>query len=147
MEYKGRKTIGRFIATLYRMATVYLGKELPALKIGPGQYIILAELFDEEGQSQDELTRRIYVNKANTARALNKLEQLGYVQRIPDEKDQRIKRSFLQPPAREIEEEFWQIITQWSQILTQDLSQERQDQLLEDLKKMADNAAAYLERY
>ncbi len=147
MEYKGRETIGRFIATLYRMATVYLGKELPALKIGAGQYIILAELFDEEGQSQDELTRRVYVNKANTARALNRLEEVGYVQRIPDESDQRIKRSFLQPAALEIEEEFWQIITRWSQILTQDLSQKRQDQLIEDLKKMADNAAAYLERY
>ena len=95
MEYKGRETIGRFIATLYRMATVYLGKELPALKIGAGQYIILAELFDEEGQSQDELTRRVYVNKANTARALNRLEEVGYVQRIPDESDQRIKTFFL----------------------------------------------------
>lgn len=68
MEPKGRETIGRFMAMLYRMATVYLGQDLPALKIGPGQYIILAELFDEEGQSQDELTRKAYVDKADTAR-------------------------------------------------------------------------------
>lgn len=147
MDYKGRETIGRFIATLYRMAAVYLGQELPALKIGAGQYIFLAELFDKEGQSQDELTRRVYVDKANTARALKKLEAAGYVRRLSDEKDQRVKRSFLQPAALEIEEDFWRIITRWSEILTQNISPGRQDRLLKDLKEMADNAAAYLERY
>ncbi len=70
MKLKRNETISRFIAMLYRMAIVYLGQELPAIKIGAGQYIFLAELFDEEGQSQDELTQRVYVDKANTARAL-----------------------------------------------------------------------------
>jgi DNA-binding MarR family transcriptional regulator len=147
MGNKGRKTIGRFIASLYRMSAIYLGQELPALKIGAGQYIILAELFDEEGQSQDELTRKVYVDKANTARALNKLEKVGYVRRVADQNDQRIKRSFIEPKAQEIEEEFWQIITGWSKILTQNISPKRQDQLIKELKEMADNAAAYLERY
>lgn len=147
MELKGRETIGRFIALLYRMTTVYLGKELPALKIGVGQYIFMAELFDEEGQSQDELTHRVYVDKANTARALNKLEEVGYVRRVSDENDKRVKRAFLQPSALEIEEEFWQIITQWSEIITENVPQERQDQLIKDLKKVTENAAVYLKRY
>jgi DNA-binding MarR family transcriptional regulator len=147
MELKGRETAGRLIAMLYRMATVYLGQELPALKIGTGQYIFLAELYDEDGQSQDELTQRVYVDKANTARALNKLEEVGYVQRRSDESDKRIKRAFLQPSAQEIEEEFWRIITRWSEIITQGIPRERQEQLASDLKKMADNANAYLQRY
>ena len=147
MKLEGRETIGRFIALLYRMATVYLGQELPALKIGAGQYIFLAELFDKEGQSQDELTHRVYVDKANTARALSKLEEVGYVRRIPDENDKRIKRAFLRPSALEIEEEFWQIITRWSEIMTENISQRRQDQLIRDLKRMTENAASYLKRY
>ena len=147
MEIKGRETIGRFIALLHRMATLYLGQELPSLKIGAGQYIFLAELFDEEGQSQDELTHRIYVDKANTARALNKLEDVGYVRRVSDKNDKRIKRAFLEPSALEIQEEFWQIIMRWSEILTQDISRQRQDRLTRDLKKMTENAAAYLKRY
>lgn len=147
MKQKGRETIGRFVAILYRMASVYLGKELPAIRIGSGQYIFLAELFDEEGQSQDELTQKVYVDKANTARALKKLEDAGFVRRMPDEKNGRIKRVFLQPEALEIEEEFWNIIMRWSEIITQDIPQERQDQIVADLKKMADNAALYLKRY
>lgn len=147
MKRKGRETIGRFVAILYRMTIVYFGKELPALRIGSGQYFFLAELFDEQGLSQDELTQRVYVDKANTARALKKLEDAGFVRRIPDENNGRIKRAFLEPSAMEIEEEFWHIILRWSDIITQNIPEERQAQILEDLKKMIDNAASYLQRY
>ncbi len=146
MKKNGRKTIGRFIATLYRMGATYLSKELSDLKIGPGQYIFLAELFDKDGQSQDELTQRVNVDKANTARALKKLEDQGYVKRISDEKDKRIKRVYLQPSALEIEDEFWKIITGWSGILTQNIPQFRQDQLMKDLKEMTKNASTYLNK-
>jgi DNA-binding MarR family transcriptional regulator len=129
------------------MFTVYLNQEMPKLKIGTGQYIFLAELFDEDGRSQDDLTRSTYLNKANTARALKKLEELGYIRRVSDSNDQRVKHAYLEPAAREIEEEFWKIILKWSGILSRDLSKKRQQQLLTDLEKMADNAFAYLKRY
>ena len=146
MKLKGRKTIGRLVALLYRMSTLYLGRELSGLKIGSGQYIFLAELFDQEGQSQDELTQKAYVDKANTARALGKLEQAGYVRRVPDQNDQRVKRSFLQPVALEIQDEFWRIITGWSDILTQNFTEKRKERLMKDLAEMADNAAAYIKQ-
>ena len=147
MKLKGRITLGRFVALLYRMFTIYLNQELPRVKISSGQYIFLAELFDEDGQSQHELTRKAYVDKANTARALHKLEKVGYVRRVSDKNDQRIKRAFLQPAAQEIEDEFWEILLRWSDILSQDFSQKRKDRLIEDLEKMMDNAAAHLKRY
>lgn len=147
MQLKGRKTPARFISLLFRMFTVYLNQEMPRLKIGTGQYIFLAELFDEDGRSQDDLTRSTFLNKANTARALKKLEELGYVRRVSDSNDQRVKHTYLEPAAREIEEEFWRIILKWSEILSRDLSGQRQEQLLTDLEKMADNAFTYLKRY
>ena len=93
------------------------------------------------------MTRSTFLNKANTARALKKLEELGYIRRVSDSNDQRVKHAYLEPAAREIEEKFWKIILKWSEILSQDLSKERQEQLLTDLEKMADNAVAYLKRY
>ncbi|MBG0777086.1 MAG: MarR family transcriptional regulator [Desulfovibrionaceae bacterium] len=147
MERKGRQTIGRFVALLHRMAAVYLGRELSALGVGTGQYIFLAELYDEEGQTQEELTRRACVDKANTARALRRLEDAGYVRRVPDAQDGRVKRVLLQPAAREIEDEFWRILTRWSGIIAGDMDAERRDRLLEDLKELTDNAAADLQRY
>ncbi|ACL03321.1 transcriptional regulator, MarR family [Desulfatibacillum aliphaticivorans] len=147
METKGRQTIGRYINMLFRMASLYLGQELPALHMGSGQYIFLAELFDRDGQSQDELTRRVYVDKANTARALSKLEKFGYIRRVSDPDDQRVKRAYLEPAAMEIEDDFWKIITRWSEIIAKDIPPERQELLLSELKKMAENAAQYLDRY
>jgi len=147
MQLKGRKTPARFITLLFRMFTVYLNQEMPKFRIGTGQYIFLAELFDEDGRSQDDLTRSTFLNKANTARALKKLEELGFIRRVSDGDDQRIKRTYLEPAAREIEEEFWEIVLKWSEILSQDLSRQRQELLLADLEKMADNASTYLKRY
>jgi len=147
MQLKGRRTPARFITLLFRMFTVYLNQEMPKFKIGTGQYIFLAELFDEDGRSQDDLTRSTFLNKANTARALKKLEELGYIRRVSDSNDQRVKHAYLEPAAREIEEAFWKIILKWSEILSHDLSKQRQEQLLTDLEKMADNAFAYLKRY
>ena len=145
MELKGIEAIGRFIAMLHRMANLYLGQELPAMKIGSGQYIFLAELFNEDGQSQEELTKRVFVDKANTARALKKLENTGYVRRESDFSDKRMKRAYLNESAREIEREFWGILTKWSDVITQSIPRERQDQLIRDLKTMVRNAAEYLE--
>ena len=147
MTLNGRKTIGRYIALLYRMATLYLGQELPAVNISTGQYILLAELFDEDGLSQEELTQRVYVDKANTARAIKKLEEKGYVRRLPDENDGRIKRVYLQPSARVIEEKFWLIITGWSDIINKDIPKGKQEILINTLNKMADNASMFLKRY
>ncbi len=144
MELSGRQTIGRYIALLFRMSTVYLGQELHHLNIKPGQYIFLAELFDEEGLSQDELTKRTYVSKSNTARALKKLEEAGYIQRRPDETDKRIKRVYLQPAARKIENEFWRILTSWSALLAENLPQEQQERILGDLQKVTDNASSHV---
>lgn len=147
MQLQGRKTPARFITLLFRMFTVYLNKEMPKLKIGIGQYIFLAELFDADGKSQEDLTRSTFLNKANTARALKKLEDLGYIRRVSDSNDQRVKHAYLEPAAREIEDEFWNIILKWSEILSRDLSKKRKEQLLTDLEKMADNAFTYLKRY
>ena len=146
MQLQGRVTIGRLIAILHRMANMYLSKELKDLNIGAGQYIFLAELFDQEGQSQEELTKRIFVDKANSARALGKLEDAGYVRRVGDDKDKRIKRAFLEPAAREVEEDFWHIVTHWSEILTRGVPRQRQEQLINDLQTMLENANEYLSK-
>lgn len=147
MQLQGRRTPARFITLLFRMFTLYLNQEMPKFKIGTGQYIFLAELFDKDGRSQDDLTRSTFLDKANTARALKKLEELGYVRRVCDTGDQRVKHAYLEPAAREIEAEFWQILLKWSEILSRDLPEQRQEQLLHDLETMADNASAYLKRY
>lgn len=147
MDLKGKQTIGRYINLLHRMAGIYLGKELPPLNISPGQYIFLAELFDEQGLSQDELTKKVYVDKANTARALKKLEDNGLIKRKSDKHNKRIKRAYLEPAANSIKEDFWKILEGWSQVITKDIPENRQKQLLEDLHKMACNAEKYLQRY
>ena len=107
-------------------------------------YIFLAELFDSDGCTQDELTQRIYVDKALTTRALTKLEQSGYIRREKDERDARINRIFLEQKALDIEDEFWEILLNWSTVTEQGMTTESRTVLISDLKEMSLKASDYL---
>lgn len=56
-----------------------------------GQAMYLFRLCHEPGLSQDELARRLYVNKSNVARQVAKLEQQGYVMRKSSPEDKRVQ--------------------------------------------------------
>ncbi len=113
------------------------------LGFGPGQFVFLAELFQEEGISQDELSRRVGVNKSNTSRALLKLEEYGLIRRENSLANHRIKIVYLEPRAREVEKEFRKIQKRWNSLLVEGLPEENKPILLAALKKIAVNAEIY----
>jgi MarR family transcriptional regulator for hemolysin len=73
------------------------------------QWIMLVKLERQPGLSQRELAEILEVEPITVARLVDRLEQLGMVERRPDPKDRRIWRLHLCPPAepvlQEIEEE------------------------------------------
>lgn len=70
-----------------------LGMTLP-------QFELLATLRFGEGVTQKELAERLLVTKGNVCGLLDRLENLGWVERRTDEKDNRINRLFLTPAGR-----------------------------------------------
>ncbi len=63
------------------------------------QWVILAWLELEPGQSQNELAALVEVEPITVARLVDRLEARGLVKRRADPKDRRIKRLHLQPAA------------------------------------------------
>lgn len=76
---------------LNRAAHVYFSKKLTPLGLGPGQQAYLLVVLPGEKVSQDEIARRLVMDKANVARALASLERLGYVHRRPAQADRRVR--------------------------------------------------------
>ncbi len=140
-------SLGRWIAVLHRQIMIYASKEFAPLGIGSGQFMFLAELFHNDGLNQEELTARVRMDKANTTRALTKLEQAGYVERVPDPADGRMKRVYLTPRAWEIKDVFIRGLMRWSAVLAKGMSLEEREVCLALLKRMAANAADFLEHY
>lgn len=132
-----------WICLISRLSTLYFGREMSRLGFGPGQFFFLSELYCEEGLSQDELSRRVGVDKSNTSRALTNLEAYGLIRRESDLINHKVKRVYLEPKAREIKNEFIKIQEKWNAVLIVGFSKKHKNRLMSDLKNMANNAKAY----
>jgi len=139
-----KKFIGRKIHILFRLSMAHVRAEMKKLGFGAGDYGFLVILFLDEGLSQEELSRKMRVDKSYTARALAKLEKAGMVERRPDPEEYRIKRVFLGRKAREIEPQFFQILKTWHKVLVKDIESDHLAQLQTGLEHMIKNAEAWL---
>lgn len=135
-----RRSVGRHIALLARRSQVFLALRFQVFGIGSGQFPLLAELYHEEGLSQEELTERVKIDKANVARGTARLEKAGYVVRTKDKNDGRVNRLFLTARAREIYDDFFAAAENLNAILLKDFTKHEQALLLDMLQRMAENA-------
>lgn len=136
-------TIGKWISILYRYGQNYISKRLEPYNIGSGQYIFLMHLYKNDGISQENLSDKLKMDKATTAKALKKLEEEGYINREIDCSDKRAYQIFITPKALEIRQIIHATIKSWEEILSRGLSKEETDMVNNILKKMAENAAGF----
>lgn len=134
-----RDNTGRYVSVTYRHMISYMGKKMEPLHIGPGQYTYLFALYLEDGQTQQSLSNRMLVDKSATARAVDKLEELGYVERKPDNIDKRSYRVFLTQKAVEIKPQLEAVVEEVQEILLGNLSDEEKNILKTLLQKLSRN--------
>jgi DNA-binding MarR family transcriptional regulator len=64
------------------------------------QFDVVATLRFSEGVTQQELAERLLVTKGNVCGVLDRLENLGWVERRPDPEDRRANRLYLTAAGR-----------------------------------------------
>lgn len=135
-----------WICFISRLSTRFVGGKMGQMGFGPGQFFLLSELYAEEGLSQDELSRRVGVDKSNTSRALAKLERYGLVTRKSDPENHRVKRVYLKPKAGRIRNEFKKIQRNWNTELLKGFTNREKTALFSGLVKIAQNAETAFSR-
>ena len=138
------KPIGKWISLLNRHCQAYISKNLRQYNIGSGQYIYIITLYRNNGISQDKLSDLLNIDKGTTARALQKLEQEGYIRREVDLKDRRAYKVFATEKAFELKPVICEVLQNTSNILSQNLSQEEKELAYNLLEKMSKNAVTFL---
>ena len=138
------ESVGRRINILFRLSMRHIRNEMKDRGVGTGDYAFMAMLFVKDGVSQDELSRQMQVDKSYTARAVAKLEKMGLVQRRPDPDEHRMKRVFLTQPARDMEDDFFNVLKGWHNTLVKDIDEPTFEVLLTGMDKMIENARASL---
>ncbi|MFB5066118.1 MAG: MarR family winged helix-turn-helix transcriptional regulator [Candidatus Wallacebacter cryptica] len=133
--------ISRWFSILHRLSLSYVYDGLKKFNIGSGQVMFLLELYYQGGVSQEELSRLLNIDGANTTRAVRKLEQEGYVRREQNPQDRRAYQIFLTEKALALKPEIFQLIRNWEDTLLQNLSEEERAVFSTLLKRIGHTVA------
>ena len=75
---------------------------LDELGLYRGQTPVLRALWEQDGLTQTELTARLTRSPSTITKTVQRLEKAGFVQRCPDESDERISHVYLTDAGRVI---------------------------------------------
>ena len=81
-------------------------------------------MWQNEGINLEKISREIKVDKALSTRNIQKLIELGYLEKLSDQNDCRACRLFLTEKAKELIPVIINEIHLWINDITQDLTQE-----------------------
>jgi Transcriptional regulators len=129
--------IGKYIGEIHRSSYMYFGKRFSKFGIGAGQYLFLLNLYENDGITQEELTKKVRLDKATTARAIKKLEDEGYVRRIKKESDKRAYRLELTEKAEQIKDDVYSIMNEWESEIRMCFTDEEFQELMNLLNKLS----------
>ncbi|NLK05432.1 MAG: MarR family transcriptional regulator [Spirochaetales bacterium] len=122
-------SLARYLAILHRHNQRYLNQVLKPYSLTSGEVGFLMSLYQAEGQTQEELSTALVIDKAATARALKVLIDKGFVTRTQDERDKRCNRIHLTEHAKALEAELTNRVRRWNQNLTERLGKELYEQI------------------
>lgn len=81
-----------------------LAEAVRPLGLAPAQFMVLLELWREEGLTQKDLVVRLDVEQATMAATLARMERDGLIERRPDQADARARRIQLTAQARALQQ-------------------------------------------
>lgn len=144
MKWNKIDMIGRWISFLYRYNQIFMDEQLKKFNIGSGQFIFFIILLTHDGMSQESLANILNIDKGTTAVAMKKLESEGYIVRKKDKKDKRSYRIFVTEKALGIQDEFKNILSEWTELLTKGFTSEEKQTASDLLMRMNNNACEAL---
>ena len=134
-----QSSLGRWVWIIHRHSQIYIDHHLEKFGFGSGQVRFFMELSRVDGINQEQLSERLEVDKATTARAVRKLMELGYVERVRDQKDHRVYRLHLSEKVRERVPQVQEEMQGLTKLLARDFSDEERVQALDLLRRMTTN--------
>lgn len=139
MDYSN---IGYHFGVLNRRSQAYITHVCKPWNLSYSEYVILMELYQGDGCSQDELTQRLTADKGLVARTSKSLEAKGFIARRQDAVDKRLKRLSVLPPGERLRPTLQRILQCWMDALTADLSEEAVQTTSRCLEQAAQRAAS-----
>lgn len=132
----------RQINVIGRCAAIYRTDKLTGTELTGIHHSYILTLCRNPGLSQEQLARRIYINKSNVTRHLAQLERNGYVERRQSEDDKRVTLVYPTQKAYDVLPRVTEVIHDWNSYLTEDFSEEEMEQFNAMLSRITQRAKA-----
>ncbi len=136
----GKNIFWRYFICISRYSRSYIWGRLKKFKIGSGQSNILRFLSHEgDGISQEEISERLDLDDTTVARAVQKLEEKGYVEKCRDENDKRVNRIYLTKKSKKLKQSIEDAKDDLTNILLNGISDDEFQACISVLGKMYEN--------
>lgn len=107
-------------------------------------WIVLVHLWEQDGQNQARLGQFAGRHKTAVTRAIDHLEELNYVLRVPDQTDRRNKLIYLTNAGKELEEALCPLAEQIHQEALAGISEQEIAMLHKTLRKILVNTRHHI---
>ena len=102
------ESLDRLFSQICRLKHARVHTLYEALGLYRGQPRVLHALWDQEGLTHTELSRKLRVQPATITKMIQRMEKAGFVERRHDLDDQRVSRVYLTAAGRAIREDVQQ---------------------------------------
>lgn len=124
---------------IFRTTQGYLDKVLKKYELSSGLYPYLLVLRENEGISQNQISKELGFDKAMSTRTIMKLIKLGYLNRKEDEDDSRAYKLFLTEKAKATIPNIIREIHELVHLITIDLNDQEKLVTVDSLSKILNN--------
>ncbi|NLN97396.1 MAG: MarR family transcriptional regulator [Eubacteriaceae bacterium] len=118
----------------------YLDLHLAPYGINSSQHLYILKICDQPGITQERLIEDYYIHPSNVTRALNTLEEKGYVRRESCEEDKRKWKLYPMDKAWDLQKEIIRVKKEAEAELLKGFTVQEQRDFSELLKKAGKNA-------
>ena len=137
-----QSSLGYQVNHLARLLALALRRRIEALGVVPGQFAQLLALYEQDGLTQIELSRRVRIEQPTMAVTLKRMERDGLVERVPDPSDGRRALVMLTAHARRLEPELTAAAREVNAVALDGLSTSDIDGFMRTLDRLIANLEA-----
>ncbi|QXE17870.1 MarR family winged helix-turn-helix transcriptional regulator [Clostridium sp. 001] len=122
------------------MFPMFYTEHLEKLEITSGQFMYIVCICENAGQTQDELSQRLIIDKSTVAKVLSQLETKGFITKRINSNDRRAFNIFPTDKAMAVYPKILEIKDEWHHRLTENLSDIECDVFQKLMEKVMENS-------
>lgn len=132
----------QYICFFYKEFQRYCEEKLKPYNLTNGRYMYLIFIYKKPGSTLNQISTALKTDKALTTRAIKKLMEHGYVEKIVSENDNRAFNIYPTEKCDETMMDIKNLFAEWDEIILRDFSKE-EGEILKSLLKKASLSLKY----